>query len=238
MGDGILPHHREYEEGILGAIILEPALYDAVSAVLHYTDFYVERHQYIFGTIGEMREAGIPVELVSLWQRLEDAGEVDKAGGSCYLMYLSGNAVLAENIGYYAGVVKKDSLDRKAWRSFAEGMKAIEKGEDWGEKLETLNGLAQAETAPAGRRLKPVPAPDLKHALGRRSLPQVHNTAQLGAWSGQEHPRLQHLRLGRDRAAFSRHPVLEAPEIAIRRSGDAGFSHQAQDRAHMRHASP
>ena len=170
MGDGILPHHREYEEGILGAIILEPALYDAVSAVLHYTDFYVERHQYIFGTIGEMREAGIPVELVSLWQRLEDAGEIDKAGGSCYLMYLSGNAVLAENIGYYAGVVKKDSLDRKAWRSFAEGMKAIEKGEDWGEKLETLNGLAQAETAPAGRRLKPVPAPDLKHIQPPPSL--------------------------------------------------------------------
>ncbi len=61
-------------------------------SVLKYTDFYVERHQWIFCMIGDMRDAGIPVELVSLRQCLEDAGELDNAGGSGYLAYLAGNA--------------------------------------------------------------------------------------------------------------------------------------------------
>ena len=72
MEDGILPHHRDYEEGVIGAIICEPRLYEDVSSVLKYQDFYIERHQWIFCMIGDMREGGIPVELVSLRQCLEE----------------------------------------------------------------------------------------------------------------------------------------------------------------------
>ena len=63
--------------------------------------------------MGDMREAGIPVELVTLRQRLEDAGELDNAGGSSYLTYLAGNAFLEENLGYYVDTVKDDALRRE-----------------------------------------------------------------------------------------------------------------------------
>ena len=67
MDEGILPHHREYEEGIIGAIISEPRLCDEVSAQLNYSDFYVGRHQWIYNMIGDMQQAAdIPLDLVTL----------------------------------------------------------------------------------------------------------------------------------------------------------------------------
>ncbi len=161
MNDGILPNHREFEEGVIGALICEPHLYDDVSARLKYTDFYVERHQYIFLTIGEMREAGIPVELVSLWQRLVDTGEIDNAGGSSYLTYLAGNALVPENIGYYAGIIKEDSLLRDVWRQGAEITKAVEKKEGW-EKIDgIIERLSGAHVEERGENPVPVSARDL-----------------------------------------------------------------------------
>ncbi len=126
MDDGILPHHREYEEGIIGAIIIEPRLYDEVSKKLEYMDFYVERHQWIYNMIGDMQAADIPVDLVTLRQCLEDAGELDNAGGTSYLTYVAGNAVLEENLGYYVGIVKNDSRMRKLWERLTEGVRAVE----------------------------------------------------------------------------------------------------------------
>lgn len=161
MEEGVLPHHTEYEEGVIGALICEPRLYDDASAQLKYTDFYVTRHQYIFLTIGEMIEAGIPVELVSLRQRLEDAGELEEAGGSGYLAYLAGNAFLEETLGYYVGIIRDDSLRREVWRHGAEVMKAVEKKEGW-EKIDgIIEKLSGAHVEDRGDNPMPVSARDL-----------------------------------------------------------------------------
>jgi hypothetical protein len=161
MDDGTLPHHREYEEGVLGAVICEPRLYDDVSARLRYTDFYVERNQWIFAVLGEMIEGGIPVELVSLWQRLHDTGEIDKAGGSSYLTYLTECALLEENLGYYVGVIKEDALMRNVWKRGAELMKAVEKKEGW-EKIDgIIEKLSGAHVEERGGNQMPVSARDL-----------------------------------------------------------------------------
>jgi replicative DNA helicase len=98
MNDGILPHHREYEEGILGAIINDARLYDEVSAVLEHPDFYRGSHQMIFRAMGEMRNEGVPIHVVTIWERLRGSEDFDNAGGSSYLTYLSDMAFLDENL--------------------------------------------------------------------------------------------------------------------------------------------
>ena len=171
MNDGILPHHLEYEEGVIGAVINEPRLYDDVSTVLKYQDFYVERHQWIFNMIGDMREAGIPVELVTLRQTLEDAGELDNAGGSPYLAYLAGNGFLEENLGYYVGIIKEDARRRRIWEICSQGMRTIESGKEWAE-IDKITDRLREETETPGpdRRLKPVSAKDLEHLTPPESL--------------------------------------------------------------------
>jgi hypothetical protein len=171
MNDGILPNHEEYEAGVIGAVICEPRLYDEVSAQLRYTDFYLNRHQWIFAVIGEMIEGGIPVELVSLMQRLLDTGELENAGGSPYLAYLTECALLEENLGYYVGVIKEDARRRRVWEICAQGMKAIEKGSGWGEIDKIIDRLREESGTPGGdRRLKPVSAKDLEHLTPPESL--------------------------------------------------------------------
>ena len=170
MDDGILPHHREYEDGVIGAIINEPRLYDEASTKLEYLDFYVERNQWIFNIIGDMRSADIPVDLVTLRQCLEDSGELDNAGGSSYLTYLAGNAVLEENLSYYVGIIKDDSRRRKLWETFTEGARAIERGADAGEVERIIGKLSDIVSERSSDRLKPVSAKDLENLTPPESL--------------------------------------------------------------------
>ena len=170
MDEGILPHHEEYEEGIIGAVILEPRLYGEVSSSLTGGDFYSERHRMIWGAIGGMLEEGVPVDLVTLWQRLKGAGELEDAGGSAYLTHLADNAALEESLGYYAGIVRDDSRRRALCRRLAECYRAVRTGEDPGRIGEALAELTLADGAGGVRRLKPVPAPEMRHIQPPPSL--------------------------------------------------------------------
>jgi hypothetical protein len=170
MDEGILPHHEEYEEGIIGAVILEQRLYGEVSGSLTGGDFYSERHRMIWGAIGGMLEEGVPVDLVTLWERLKGAGELEDAGGSAYLTHLADNAAIEESLGYYAGIVRDDSRRRELCRRLAECYSAVRTGEDPGRIGEALAELTLTDSAGGVRRLRPVPAPEMKHIQPPPSL--------------------------------------------------------------------
>ena len=170
MDEGILPHHEEYEEGIIGAVILEPRLYAGLSSSIGSGDFYSDRHRKIWGAIGAMLEEGIPVDLVTLWERLKGAGELDEAGGTAYLTYLADKAVIEESIVYYAGIVREDSLRRALIGRLTGCCRALGSGEDMERVTETLGELARADNTRSVRRLRPVPACDMVHIQPPPSL--------------------------------------------------------------------
>jgi hypothetical protein len=170
MNKGVLPHHKEYEEGILGAVINDPHLYDDVSMVLEHSDFYSMRHRMIFRAMGEMRNEGVPIHLVTLWERMRGSAEFEDAGGSSYLAYLSDMAFLDENLDYYVDAVKDDALRRNLWRALHECAQAIEKGEDMAVIEDLLAKLRDMERRAAGRKLMPVSAKDLENIKPPESL--------------------------------------------------------------------
>jgi|GEM_PF-970846 len=170
MNEGILPHHREYEEGILGAIINDARLYDEVSAVLEHPDFYRGSHQMIFRAMGEMRNEGVPIHVVTIWERLRGSEDFDNAGGSSYLTYLSDMAFLDENLRYYVDTVKEDSLNRKLWEALIGCARAVERGEDRAVVEEMLTKLRDVERGPSGMKLRPVSARDLEKLTPPDSL--------------------------------------------------------------------
>jgi hypothetical protein len=170
MEGGALPHHNEYEEGILGAIINDARLYDDVSIVLDHSDFYAERHRMIFRAMGEMRSRGVPIHMVTLWERLRGSREFDDAGGASYITYLSDVAFLDENLDYYVDSVKEDSHRRKLWEALHRCAQAIERGED-AEVIEDMSSkLRDMEREAAGRKLRPVSAKDLEDLKPPESL--------------------------------------------------------------------
>ncbi len=119
---------------------------------------------------------------------------------------------------------------RGVWRHGAEVMKAVEKKEGW-EKIDgIIEKLSGAHVEERGDNPVPVSARDLADIPPPASLwadiiyPGC--IVQLNSEPGAGKSTLAYniCALGRVREAVPRYPVLEAPQIALRRSRDAALS--------------
>jgi replicative DNA helicase len=127
-GIGELPSNKEYEQSLLGALINEPALYHDVADLLDPGDFYAETHRIIYAAISAMAGDGVPVDILTLWERLRQTGQIERVGESSYLTYLTPMSVTGVNIGYYASRIKELSVKRGVWRILTEGAQSIQSG--------------------------------------------------------------------------------------------------------------
>lgn len=114
--DRLPPHSQECEQGVLGCILLNPhTAIPKCHELLGFdpTAFYDLRHSLIYKHVLEMSEAQIPVEVISLHERLKGSGLLDQIGGISYLNTLQDSAPSAANVTYYAEVVKEKWLLRR-----------------------------------------------------------------------------------------------------------------------------
>lgn len=76
-----LPQSIEAEQSVLGSMITDKnAVVEAVEK-LEENDFYRDGHKVIFKTISEMFKDDMPVDLVTLLERLKATEKLRKAGG-------------------------------------------------------------------------------------------------------------------------------------------------------------
>ncbi|MEW5904566.1 MAG: replicative DNA helicase [Pseudomonadota bacterium] len=107
------PHSVEAEQSVLGGILLDTSAWDKVTDLLSETDFYRAEHRTIWRHIGRLNEQAKPVDVITLAESLESAGELDKAGGMAYLGSLANNVPSAANIRRYAEIVRERAVMRK-----------------------------------------------------------------------------------------------------------------------------
>jgi replicative DNA helicase len=82
------PQSIELEQGVLGAILLQNEALMRVLDVLHERDFYQEGHRWIFQTMLELFEENIPIDLLTVTERLRKNERLERAGGVAYLTEL------------------------------------------------------------------------------------------------------------------------------------------------------
>ena len=80
------PQNLTAERSVLGCLLLENNAMDEVADVLRAEHFYSDIHQLLYTTIGKMREAGKPVDLVTLADELAERNQLAEIGGSLYLV--------------------------------------------------------------------------------------------------------------------------------------------------------
>jgi replicative DNA helicase len=112
-----LPHNREAEECILGGILMENSSLDAVTEILSPDDFYAERNRILFAEMLRLMDKGLPIDLISLTESVEQQGKLDKVGGASYISQLADNVPTSANIEYYARLVR----DKAVLRSLITG---------------------------------------------------------------------------------------------------------------------
>ena len=101
------PQSLEAEQATLGSMMLEREAIVRAVDLLKPEDFYQEGHRVIYEAITSLFSEGIPVDLVTLGERLSGQGQLEQVGGMAYLTSLLEAAPTAANVQHYARIVKK-----------------------------------------------------------------------------------------------------------------------------------
>jgi replicative DNA helicase len=107
------PQNIEAERSVLGALMLDKDAIIKVANLIRTGDFYKDDHNMIYDAMIELYEKHEPIDVLSLSNRLEEKGQLDKVGGSSYLATLANSVPSSSNVAHYAKVVQKKSTLRK-----------------------------------------------------------------------------------------------------------------------------
>ncbi len=109
----ILPQAIDFEEAVLGAMMLEQNATVSVIDMLHEEMFYKDAHQKIYKAIKEVFSANDPVDLLSVANQLRKNSDLEAIGGAYFLSSLTNRVVSSANIEYHARIVSEKYIQRK-----------------------------------------------------------------------------------------------------------------------------
>ena len=101
-----LPFSAEAEQAVLGAIIIDNAMFDNVLDYVKSADyFYISLHKIIFEAMQEMMNFGRAIDFVTLLDILKQNSAFEEATGKPYLVDLVNNCPAPSNAAAYAQIV-------------------------------------------------------------------------------------------------------------------------------------
>lgn len=107
------PHSLEAEQSLLGGLMLDNQRWDSIVEKVSTADFYRPEHRAIFTAMVGQIEAQQPIDVITLTEELERAGELEDAGGVLYLTELVENASGIGHLDAYADIVRERALLRR-----------------------------------------------------------------------------------------------------------------------------
>ncbi len=108
------PHALDAERAVLGALLLEPAAYEAVvDEGLQAEHFYRPAHGTIFKTIAALHAAAEPIDTLTVVDELLRQGQLDQVGGTAAISQLEALLPTAAHVGAYARLVREKSVLRQ-----------------------------------------------------------------------------------------------------------------------------
>ena len=114
--DRVPPQSIEAERSVLGAMLLNPEAVGTAIEILKddaVGAFYAEPHQLIYTAIVGLYRDATPVDVVTLVERLNRDGAIEKAGGPSYIADLSGAVPTSANVEHYAKIVLDAAVLRR-----------------------------------------------------------------------------------------------------------------------------
>lgn len=119
MTDRVQPHSVEAERQVIAALFRLPECRDDLFTRVRAEDLYLDAHQTVWRTAGDMHHKGQPVELVAVAERLQAEGTMQNVGVS-YLAELWDAFGIGAAWEHYAGIVRDCSTRRRLIRTCTE----------------------------------------------------------------------------------------------------------------------
>ncbi len=111
------PQNIDAEKNVLGAMLIDPSAVPTVFSKLKSEDFYMKDHVEIFEAIGDLMEHAKPIDAITVCDRLNERGTLERCGGLPYVASLAEDVVTSANVNYYADIVAEKSTMRKLIRA-------------------------------------------------------------------------------------------------------------------------
>ena len=107
------PQAKEFEEAVLGALMIEKDAYSLVSEILRPESFYERRNQLIYAAIVDLAVQQKPVDILTVTEQLRVRGDLEEVGGPFYITQLSGKVASSAHIEYHARIIAQKFLARE-----------------------------------------------------------------------------------------------------------------------------
>jgi len=106
------PQNLDAERSLLGSMLLDKDAVINVSGWLRPHHFYDQRHSKIYENILYLFENSLPIDVVTISDRLKKQKELKKIGGRAYLAELSSSVPTSAHVEEYGNIVKEGATRR------------------------------------------------------------------------------------------------------------------------------
>lgn len=118
------PYSEEAERAVLGSALLDAArVIDlCLQGQLSPDAFYIHPHRLLFELLLTLTQEGKPIDVLTVGERLNTDGLLEKVGGTAFLDYLIDSTPTAAHAGYYIDIVRQKHLLRSLIQSARESI--------------------------------------------------------------------------------------------------------------------
>lgn len=138
----IPPHSADGEESVIGALLIDRDAIIAVAEFLRPSDFYDERHKVIYEACISLYEERIPIDVLTVAERLKKLKFLKRIGGAAYLAELANKVPTAAHVEHYGRIVKDQATKRSLMTAAS---KLVDLSLDEGLAADELLDKAEAE---------------------------------------------------------------------------------------------
>jgi replicative DNA helicase len=108
-----LPANQDAERFVLGAILMDDALYIQVAGTLDPDDFSLEKHRRIYARMGDLYARGERIDRVTLANELMKLNQLESVDGLGYVVSLDEGLPALANLDSYVRIVKGKAILRR-----------------------------------------------------------------------------------------------------------------------------
>jgi replicative DNA helicase len=118
----IMPQAREFEEAVLGAVLLEKTAFETAGGILSPEMFYDTGNGLIFAACAALEADRKPVDVLTVAEQLRKTEKLEEAGGIARIAGLLANVVSSAHLEYHSLIVKDRYLKRRIIGACSAGM--------------------------------------------------------------------------------------------------------------------
>lgn len=107
------PQAIDFEEAVIGAIMLEQDALGSVIDIIKPEFFYKDSHARIMAAVFRLFKESKPVDLLTVTEELKKSGELDMIGGPYYLTQLTNRIASAANVEHHARIIVQKHILRE-----------------------------------------------------------------------------------------------------------------------------